>query len=177
MVDLNADGRNDVISGSFPGELYLFQRRSDGTFAAPNQLKGRDGKALNVGSAAHVFAVDWDGDGDLDLLVGNISGAVYLITNTGNRKKHVFAKPELLKAGGKLIDVSSAGIRFVFDERPQPAETVLIEARGENGHCFNLTAQVVWIESTDDDRFRVGCELRAELTESQRRLLEEIAAN
>ena len=77
---------------------------------------------------------------------------------------------------GKLIDVSSAGIRFLFDERPQPAETVLIEARGGNGHCFNLTAQVVWIESTDDDRFRVGCELRVELTDRQRRLLEEIAA-
>jgi hypothetical protein len=77
---------------------------------------------------------------------------------------------------GKLLDVSSVGIRFLFDERPQPSETVLVEARGENGHCFNLTAKVVWIESTDDDRFRVGCELRVELTEGQRRLLEEIAA-
>ena len=77
---------------------------------------------------------------------------------------------------GKLLDVSSVGISFLLDERPQPSETLLVEARGENGHCFNLTAQVVWIESTDNDRFRVGCELRVELTDRRRRLLEEIAA-
>ena len=34
LVDFDADGRSDVISGCYPGEVYLFRRQADGAFAA-----------------------------------------------------------------------------------------------------------------------------------------------
>ena len=72
-MDLNSDGRPDIISGSWPGELYFFAGKEKG-FAKGEQLKGKDGKPLKPGSASTAFATDWDGDGDLDLLCGTIFG-------------------------------------------------------------------------------------------------------
>lgn len=90
-----------MLSGSWPGELYVFYRKSDDTFAACETLKDKKGKKINVGSASHLHAAD--GDGDLDLLVGNISGEVHLIINSGTKEKPVFESSEKLKADGKTI--------------------------------------------------------------------------
>jgi uncharacterized membrane protein len=80
-VDLDADGSADILSGSWPGEIYLFRGAPDGRFADPVILTALDGKPIHVGSASTAYAADWDADGDLDLLIGNISGEVYLVTN------------------------------------------------------------------------------------------------
>jgi len=105
-VDLDGDGRTDIISGSFPGEIYFFRRKVDGTFAAAEILKDRYGKEIRVGSATSAFAVDWDGDGSIDLLVGNILGEVYFIPNEGKGKELAFGTPRRLEAAGVQIKVA-----------------------------------------------------------------------
>lgn len=100
MADLDADGRHDLVSGSYSGEIYWFRRKPNGTFAAPEALKAGSGK-LNVGRAAAVAVTDWDGDGDLDLVVGTIQGQVWLVTNTGTPKQPAFSRRERLQAAGK----------------------------------------------------------------------------
>jgi len=104
-VDLDGDGIPDVISGSWPGELYLFRGLRKGTFAAGETIKDRDGKAIKVGSASTVFAVDWNGRGKLDLLVGNRAGEVHLVPNERDGKKYAFGKARKLEADGKPIKV------------------------------------------------------------------------
>jgi hypothetical protein len=106
LVDLDGDGRTDLLSGSWPGEIYYFRRQADGTFAAGHQLKGRDGQALNVGSASSAFAVDWDGNGALDLLVGNVLGEISFIPNEGPGKKLAFGPPRRVEAAGEPIKVN-----------------------------------------------------------------------
>ena len=105
-MDLDRDGRTDVISGSWPGDIYFFRRNEDGSFAPGRPLRDRHGQALNVGNGSAPFAVDWDSHGTLDLLIGTFLGEVYLIPNEGLGKELVFGTPRRLEAAGQPLKVS-----------------------------------------------------------------------
>jgi hypothetical protein len=105
LVDLDADGKTDLLSGSWPGQLYWFRRQNDGSFAPGVQLKDRDGAVIEVGHATTPFAVDWDGDNDLDLIVGNLVGEIHVLTNEGTPQMPAFGKPEPVLVDGKPIKV------------------------------------------------------------------------
>lgn len=105
-----------------PGHIYWFRNEGDAGYAS-RRLVDVDGRWLHAGNsaveadadkpdldglAAAVWAVDWDGDADLDLLVGNIVGRVVLILNEGDREVPRFGTHrENLKAGDELIEVES----------------------------------------------------------------------
>jgi hypothetical protein len=114
-VDLDGDGRTDVLSGSWPGEIYFFRRKADGSFAGAEVLKDRHGKPLNVGQASAAFAVDWDGNGTTDLLVGNLLGHVYLIPNEARGRGLAFGTPRRLEAAGRPIQVNGDAAPVVAD--------------------------------------------------------------
>jgi hypothetical protein len=116
LVDLDGDGRTDVLSGSWPGEIYFFRRNPDGkTFAAGETLKGRDGKPVRAGSASAAFAADWDGSGRPGLLVGNVLGEVYFLPNEGKGRELVFGTPRRLEAAGQPIKVDGDAAPVVAD--------------------------------------------------------------
>jgi len=101
LVDLDGDGLTDILSGSYPGDLYFFRRQRDGTFSAGEHMQATNGKALYAGEAATAFAVDWDANETLDLLLGDINGYVYLARRN---KGLTFDPPEKLSVAGKPIE-------------------------------------------------------------------------
>jgi hypothetical protein len=115
LVDLDGDGLTDLISGSWPGEIYWFRRQKDGTFAAAKTLRDKDDEAINPGSASAVFAFDWDSDGKFDLIAGTIDGTVWLLKNIGEKSKPIFAEPNQLLAEGKPINVGGDTAPVVAD--------------------------------------------------------------
>lgn len=75
----------------------------------------------------------------------------------------------------ELVDVSHTGLRIDLDTPLFQGECILIEVRDSNQHCFNLSAQVVWVEhSPTSAPHRVGCELRVELSRRQLMLMREL---
>ena len=112
-MDLDGDGGTDVISGSWPGELYFFRRTPDGSFASGEWLKDKDGDPINLGSASTAFAVDWDSDADLDLLIGSINGQVFLLPSVKSDKELVF---------GEAVELLSLANVQLGDSHPVAAD-------------------------------------------------------
>jgi hypothetical protein len=144
-VDFDNDGQMDVVSGSYsPGELFVFRRLSDGTYDKPQTINGKDGKPVIVGAAAAAYLADWDADGDLDLVVGNISGEVWLVTNEGTRDKPEYGAKSQLQAEGRKITVGGSDAGPVVADWDSDGRNDLIVGGGDG--C------VVWFRNTSDDK-------------------------
>ena len=87
--DLNNDGFDDLIVGSFRGAMDLYW--NTGQEGMPQYTLGEsDFLDIPSGSNSTPFLVDLDGDSDLDLLVGQSSGILNFFRNIGNPSTPVF---------------------------------------------------------------------------------------
>ncbi len=122
LVDLDGDGRRDILSGSYSrrekpmaGLFWVLHGQADGTFRQAEVLKGTDGEPLIIplngrpiseNIATRPFAVDWNADGRLDLVVGNASGTFYLFQGQGNGK--FLPQPAPIMSGDQPLQIKGA---------------------------------------------------------------------
>jgi hypothetical protein len=107
LIDFDGDGIADMLSGSGRQQIIVFRGRPDHTFAPGEPVKEKSGQPLTLDYGLAVFAVDWDNDGKLDLLVGLCGpkgNGVYLLRNEGSKAHPQFADMQPLSAGGKPIE-------------------------------------------------------------------------
>ena len=142
FVDFNADGKLDIVAGTFSGSPYVAFGSAEG-WKQPVEILDRDqqrillnqfwnydtkkwdttkrcdpeGETPGEGHATSAVAFDWDADGDHDLLLGDHrSGRVFLRMNEGTAKEPRFAtRNQSVLAAGEPIDVPGtvATIRLV----------------------------------------------------------------
>ncbi|MEZ5966128.1 MAG: FG-GAP-like repeat-containing protein [Planctomycetota bacterium] len=132
FVDFNGDGHLDIVAGTFDGSPHVALGTGKG-FRQPKQILDRDDQRIVLnqfwnydtkkwdstrrcdgaydvmeGHLTSALAVDFDGDGDLDLLLGDhdAGGYVFLRINEGTGADHAFAtKNTLVLAGGQPLRV------------------------------------------------------------------------
>lgn len=106
-VDWNKDGRVDLVVGDEDGRVAYLKntgKKQNGMplFDSPTYFKQKP-ENIKFGALITPFSVDWDGDGDEDIICGNSAGYISFIENKGGGASPDWAAPKLLKAAGKTI--------------------------------------------------------------------------
>lgn len=129
VVDLNGDKLNDLIIATFEGTAFLLEGTDKG-FKAPQHVKDSAGENVRIAmywdleekkysevdrttedeeyrSGHHmtsIATVDWDQDGDFDLILGAYEGGVYRCMNEGTATEPKFSAKNLeVQVDGELM--------------------------------------------------------------------------
>lgn len=121
FADFDGDGDLDLLCGEFLDGFTYFE--NSGTRTAPKYVAGRrlktaDGKFLTMDlEMITPTAIDWDKDGDFDLVVGDEDGRVAFIENTGQfaAKTPVFEPPRYFQQEADDVKFGALATPFGFD--------------------------------------------------------------
>lgn len=131
-VDWNGDGKLDLVVGNFGGTFYWFKGKGKGKFhPEPEAIKIGDTRLQVEGHHSDPFVVDWDGDGDLDLLSGSANGGVQWSENTAGKGKLPELRPlRTLIQPGRAIEY---GQPLSEDDLTGPATSTRVWVADVNG--------------------------------------------
>lgn len=108
-VDWNRNKKIDLVVGDEDGRIALIE--NTGTvlkgmpqFKSPVYFK-QEADLVKFGALVTPFSVDWDDDGDQDLVCGNSAGYIGFIENMDGGNPPKWNKPVLLEADGKVIRI------------------------------------------------------------------------
>ena len=132
-VDWNGDGNLDLVVGNFSGAFYLFKGQGQGKFLPePEQIKAGGQPLKNEGFHSDPFVVDWDGDGDLDVLSGSSEGGVQLAENRAGP-----GKPPQLQS-----------FRWLIQAGPQVEDGEILRDKDLTGPARNTR---IWVDDVNSD--------------------------
>ena len=110
-IDWDQDGDQDLIVGDEDGRVAWVEHTGkvkDGmpVFEAPRYFQQR-AHGVKFGALVTPVSVDWDADGDEDLICGNTAGYIGLIENLDGANPPKWAAPKYLKAEGEVIRIQA----------------------------------------------------------------------
>jgi hypothetical protein len=143
--DFDGDGDLDLVCGEFVDTFTYFENigtRTKPKYAAARPLLLGD-RPLTMDLCMIVpVALDWDGDGDLDLVVGQEDGRVALVEHTGKVAGGlpVFAAPRFFQQQADDVKFGALVTPVAFDW----------DADGDMDLvCGNTAGYIGWIENLD----------------------------
>ncbi len=112
IVDWDNDGKLDLLVGNYAGLIYFYKNigtKNKPKLAKPKALKA-GGRLLRVGGFSTPRAVDWDGDGKLDLISGDLLGRVYVFMNKGSGNAPSLSQGRVVDVAGKDFTIGPRSI-------------------------------------------------------------------
>lgn len=111
VFDWNGDGNPDIFVGKEDGRVVLMLGTgafNNGVprFTPPRYLQQEAG-SVKVGALTTPDSIDWDGDGDEDIVAGDTAGYINFVENLGGGANPVWAKPVYLQAEGEVIRIQA----------------------------------------------------------------------
>ena len=144
FADFDGDGDLDLLCGEFLDGFTYFQNigsRTEPRYATGNKLVASTGNPLEM----HVqmitpTAVDWAGDGDIDLVVGDEDGRVALVENTGQLRGQlpVFHPPQYFQQQADTLKFGALATPYVYDWDRDGDQDIL---------CGNTAGEIGWFEN------------------------------
>ena len=110
-VDWTKDGHVDLVVGDEDGRVALVEHRGevvDGLpqFSPPEYFQ-QEADFVKYGAIITPVSVDWDGDGDEDVICGDTAGHIGFIENLSGGVQPQWAAPVNLKADGTEIRIQA----------------------------------------------------------------------
>ncbi|WP_442512176.1 exo-alpha-sialidase [Novipirellula sp. SH528] len=145
FADFDNDGDLDLLCGEFLDGFTYFQNigtRTKPNYAAGQKLNDVSGDPLVMHlQMITPTAVDWDADGDLDLIVGDEDGRVALVENTGELRDHqpVFKAPAYFQQQADTLKFGALATPFAYDwDNDGDEDIVCGNTAGSIGYFENL---------------------------------------
>jgi len=110
-IDWDRDGDIDLIVGDEDGRVALVEHSGKVTSGMPEflppQYFQQEAEYVKRGALATPVGVDWDGDGDEDIVSGNTAGYIQFFENLGRTPGQTpkWAAPQRLEADGQIIRI------------------------------------------------------------------------
>ncbi len=148
-MDWDRDGDVDLISGDEDGRVAFIENTGaleNGIpcFKQPAYFQ-QQADDLKFGALVTPVSVDWDHDGDEDLICGNTSGNIGWIENLDGGNPPQWAVPVLLRAGDKTIHVQAGPNGSI--QGPCEAKwgyTVLDAADWDHDGLLDIVVNDIW---------------------------------
>lgn len=145
LADFDGDGDLDLICGEFLDGFTYFE--NIGTRTEPRFTSGRLLVSGGTPISMHVqmitpTAIDWDRDGDVDLICGDEDGRVALIENTGKLQAGVpiFLQPQYFQQQAQDLKFGALVTPVSFDWDGDGDEDLI---------CGNTSGNIGWFENLD----------------------------
>jgi hypothetical protein len=145
LADFDGDGDLDLICGEFVDSFTWFENKA--TRTKPEYAEGRllmyEGKPLRMDLCMIVpVALDWDRDGDVDLVVGQEDGRVAFVENSGEVMGGMprFLPPKFFKQQADAVKFGALVTPYSFDWDGDGDEDLI---------CGNTAGYIGFIENLD----------------------------
>ena len=148
-IDWDEDGDVDLVVGEEDGRVSLLEHTGQVVDGMPQFLPPKffqqEADAVKFGALATPFSIDWDDDGDEDIISGNTAGYIGFIENLDGAYPPKWAAPRYLKAGGKTIRIMAGSNGSI--QGPAEAKwgyTVLSAADWDADGLTDLVVNSIW---------------------------------